>query len=155
GGTHSSPPILQDDFGIPTLHALVRASNHLKRRRMKDKVSLVVSGGLNVPGDFLKVLALGADALYLGSAMLFSINHTQTLNALPFEPPSEVIWITGSKQDTFDLEQGAIFGSNFLRACKEEMEIVIRALGKTSLTQVSKDDLVTYDESVAKMAHIQ
>src|SRR5690625_2828313 len=40
GGTHSSPPILQDDFGIPTLHALIRASNHLLKRKVEDKVSL-------------------------------------------------------------------------------------------------------------------
>lgn len=155
GGTHSSPPILQDDFGIPTLHALVRANNHLKRRRMKDKVSLIVSGGLNTPGDFLKVLALGADAIYIGSAMLFSVNHTQTLNALPFEPPSEVIWSTGEKNDTFDVEKGVTFGSNFLQACKEEMEVGLRAIGKNSIQDLSPTDLVSYDETVAKMANIK
>lgn len=155
GGTHSSPPILQDDFGIPTLHALIRANNHLKRRKMKDKVSLIVSGGLITPGDFLKALALGADAIYIGSTMLFSINHTQTLNALPFEPPSETIWSTGSENETFDVEQGATFGYNYLQACKEEMEVALRALGKTSLQQVSANDLVSYDKTVAEMANIQ
>src|SRR5699024_8854790 len=77
GGTHDAPPILQDDFGIPTLHAVVRAEKHLRKRKVKNDISLIVSGGLNTPGDFLKAIALGADAIYIGSAMLYAINHTQ------------------------------------------------------------------------------
>lgn len=30
---HGAPPILYDDFGIPTLHAVVRAVNHLEKER--------------------------------------------------------------------------------------------------------------------------
>ena len=78
-----APPILCDDFGIPTLHGLVRAVNHLTKRNMKGQISLIVSGGLLVPGHFLKVLALGADAVYVGSAMLFAVSHTQVLKCPP------------------------------------------------------------------------
>lgn len=53
-------------MGIPTLHAVVRAVNHLEKRKMKGQISLIVSEGLIVPGHFLKVLALGADAVYVG-----------------------------------------------------------------------------------------
>ena len=73
--TLGAPPILSDDMGIPTLHAVVRAVNHLEKRNMKGQISLIVSGGLFVPGHFLKVLALGADAVYLGSAILFAVSH--------------------------------------------------------------------------------
>src|SRR5699024_5900396 len=89
--THAGAPILADDFGIPTLHAVVRARNHLRKRRMTGKVSLIVSGGLLIPGHFLKVLALGADAVYLGSAILFSVAHDQVTTALPYEPPTQVV----------------------------------------------------------------
>ena len=77
-------------MGIPTLHAIVRAVNHLEKRNMKGQISLIVSGGLLVPGHFLKVLALGADAVYLGTAILFAVTSSQSLNALPFEPPTQV-----------------------------------------------------------------
>ncbi|MBX4383963.1 glutamate synthase, partial [Mycobacterium tuberculosis] len=46
--TMGAPPILSDDMGIPTLHAIVRAVNHLKKRNMKGEISLIVSGGLFV-----------------------------------------------------------------------------------------------------------
>ncbi|AYE53790.1 FMN-binding glutamate synthase family protein (plasmid) [Priestia megaterium NCT-2] len=152
--TFGAPPILSDDFGIPTLHAIVRAANHLEKRNMRGKISLIVSGGLLVPGHFLKVLALGADAVYIGSAMLFTVSHTQSLNPLPFEPPTQVVWNQGKFKDQFKIEEGVTAAEKFLTASTEEMKMALRAMGKRSLKELSKQDLVSYDELTAKMAGI-
>ncbi|MGG2064021.1 FMN-binding glutamate synthase family protein [Bacillus sp. S14(2024)] len=149
-----APPILCDDFGIPTLHAVVRAVNHLEKRNKKGEISLIVSGGLLVPGHFLKVLALGADAVYLGSSMLFSLSHTQSFNALPFEPPTQVIWYNGKFKDQFNVEDGVKSAEKFLTASIEEIKMALRAMGKRSLKELSKKDLVSYDELTAKMVGI-
>ncbi|WP_338451263.1 FMN-binding glutamate synthase family protein [Niallia oryzisoli] len=149
-----APPILCDDFGIPTLHGLVRAVNHLTKRNMKDKISLIVSGGLLVPGHFLKVLALGADAVYVGSAMLFTLSHTQSLKALPFEPPTQAVWYNGKFKDQFKIEDGVKSAEKFLTASIEEMKMSLRAMGKHSLKELTKNDLVSYDEPTAKMIGI-
>lgn len=154
GGTHGTPPILQDDFGIPTLHGLVRAVNYLESRKVRDKVSLIVGGGLRVPGDFLKVLALGADAVYVGTAILFATNHNQLLKPLPWEGPSEMVFSEGRMTKQFDIEQGAKSAEHFLRACVQEMETALRAMGKRSLKELSPADLVSYDETIARMAGI-
>ena len=151
---HGAPPILYDDFGIPTLHAVVRSVNHLEKRKMKGEISLIVSGGLLVPGHFLKVLALGADAVYLGSAMLFALAHDQVLNALPFEPPTQAIWYDGKFKDQFKSEDGVKTAEKFLTASTEEMKMALRAMGKRSLKELSKKDLVSYDVSTAKMIGI-
>ena len=148
------PPILSDDMGIPTLHAVVRAVNHLEKRKMKGQISLIVSGGLLVPGHFLKVLALGADAVYIGSAILFAVSHTQSLNALPFEPPTQVVWNQGKFKDQFKIEDGVKSAEKFLTASTEEMKMALRAMGKRSLKELSKKDLVSYDELTAKMIGI-
>lgn len=145
-----APPILCDDFGIPTLHGLVRAVNHLTKRNMKGKISLIVSGGLLVPGHFLKVLALGADAVYVGSAMLFTLSHTQSLKALPFEPPTQAVWYNGKFKDQFKMEDGVKSAEKFLTASIEEMKMSLRAMGKHSLKELTKNDLVSYDELTAK-----
>ena len=89
--TLGAPPILTDDMGIPSLHAIVRAVSHLEERNMRDQISIIASGGLLVPGHFLKMLALGADAVYVGSAMLFAVSHSQSLKAMPFEPPTQCL----------------------------------------------------------------
>lgn len=152
--THAGAPILADDFGIPTLHAVVRAVQHLIRRKKKGKVSLVVSGGLLVPGHFLKVLALGADAVYLGSSVLFAVAHGQTSLALPFEPPTQVVWNEGKFSHQFDSELGAKKTEQYLKSCAEEMKTALRAMGKRSLGDLSKDDLVSYDEATARVINI-
>lgn len=149
--THAGAPILADDFGIPTLHAVVRASNHLKKRKMKGKVSLIVSGGLLIPGHFLKVLALGADAVYLGSAILYAVSHNQVSYAIPFEPPTQVVWNEGKFSEQFDSDIGAEAAEKFLNSSNEEIKMALRAMGKRSLQQLSKQDLVSYDESIAKV----
>ena len=141
-------------MGIPTLHAVVRAVNHLEKRKMKGQISLIVSGGLLVPGHFLKVLALGADAVYVGSAMLFAVSHTQSLNALPFEPPTQAVWNQGKFKDQFKIEDGVKSAEKFLTASTEEMKMALRAMGKRSLKELSKKDLVSYDELTAKMIGI-
>ena len=152
--TLGAPPILSDDTGISTLHAIVRAVRHLEKRKVKGQISLIVSGGLLVPGHFLKVLALGADAVYVGSAMLFSVAHSQTLAALPFEPPTQVVWNEGKFKDQFKIEDGVKSAENFLTASTEEMKMALRAMGKQSLKELTKKDLVSYDQLTAKMVGI-
>lgn len=148
--THAGAPILADDFGIPTLHAVVRAANHLRRRKMKGKVSLIVSGGLFVPGHFLKVLALGADAVYLGSAVLFAVAHNQVSKAIPYEPPTQVVWNEGKFSEEFDSDIGAESTEKFLNSSAEEIKTALRAMGKRSLNELTRKDLVSYDEQTAK-----
>lgn len=154
GGSLGAPPVLADDVGIPTIHAVVRAAQYLEKRQMKGQISLIVSGGLFTPGHFLKVLALGADAIYVGSAILFAVSHTQSLHALPFEPPTQAIWNQGKFKDQFKIEDGEKSAGNFFTASAEEMKLAMRAMGKHSLKDLSKADLVSFDELTAKMLGI-
>lgn len=154
GGTYGAPPILSDDMGIPTLHAISRAVEHLEKIKMKDQVSLIASGGLLVPGHFLKILALGADAVYSGTAMLFSVSHSQVLKALPFEPPTQIVWNQGKFKDQFKMEEGAKAAELLLKSSAEEMKLALRAMGKRSLKELSKKDIVSHDELTAQILGI-
>lgn len=154
GSTHGGAPILSDSFGIPTLHAVVRAVNHLERLGKKDSVSLIVSGGLFTPSEFLKVLALGADAVYIGSALLFAVTHNQSLKAVPFEPPTEVAFHEGKFANQFNIDDGAQAAANYLTSSVEEIKEGIRAMGKHSLKEISRQDLVSFDETTAKFVGV-
>ena len=152
--TLGAPPILTDDMGIPSLHAIVRAVSYLEETNTRDQISIIASGGLLVPGHFLKMLTLGADAVYVGSAMLFAVSHSQSLKAMPFEPPTQVAWNQGKYKDQFKVEEGVQAAEKFLTSSIEEMKIALRAMGKRSLKELSKNDLVSYDELTAKMVGI-
>ena len=58
GGTGAAPIIFRDNISVPTIPALARARAHLDRLERND-VSLVITGGLRKPADFVKALALG------------------------------------------------------------------------------------------------
>lgn len=105
---------------------------------------------MRTPGDMLKALALGADACYIASIALFALAHTMVLQAMPFEPPTQVVWYDGQFKDKFDLEQGAMNLANFIKSCTLEMTEGVKALGKTGIAQVDKADLFALNETVAR-----
>ncbi len=152
--SHSAPVVIEDNFGIPTVAALCRASRWLDSQNARDRVSLIVGGGLSSPGDFLKAIALGADGVYIGSAALLAMTHTQIFKAVPFEPPTQLVYYTGKQKNKFNPKDGARHLANYLRACVEEMRLATKAIGKTALRDLSRDDLVAIDEQTAKIAGI-
>lgn len=154
GGTHGSLPILEDDFGVPTFIAAARAAKFWEQNNLKGKVSLLVGGGLSTPGECLKMLALGADAVYLGTAILYATTHTQVLATIPFEPPTSLAWETGKYKKKFNAEKGGKSLARFLHATVYEMEEAVKALGKTSTREVSKEDIFAIDKDVAEIAGI-
>ncbi|MGE3821618.1 MAG: FMN-binding glutamate synthase family protein, partial [Isosphaeraceae bacterium] len=74
GGTGASPELLQEHTGIPTLAAVCEARAALEDVGLFGKVQLVLAGGLRNGADCAKALALGADACYLGTALLIALN---------------------------------------------------------------------------------
>ncbi|HHY09788.1 MAG TPA: FMN-binding glutamate synthase family protein [Firmicutes bacterium] len=152
--TIEAPPILEDDFGLPTLIGLSRAVRHLQKKGASGKVSLIAAGGFFTPGQCLKALALGADAVYLGSACLFALSHTQTLKTLPWEPPTQLVIPGGKASGKFNWREGAKTLANFLNASTEEIKEGVRALGKHSLKEVNAKNLVALDQTTAEITGI-
>ena len=152
--TRGGPPILMDDFGVPTIIAVNRAGNYLQEQGLKNKITLIASGGLFTPGAFLKAVALGADAVYIGTAALFATVHTQSLKAMPFEPPTQTVFAQGNAAQKFNVSEGAQSLANFLNSCNLEMLEGIKALGKTSLQEVCKSDLRAVSPFLAKALDI-
>lgn len=153
-GTKGSAPIIQDDFGLPTIYALTRAVHYLTKREMKGKVSLLIGGGIHTPGDALKALALGADAVYLGTAALWAMTHTQVVKTIPFEPPTVLAFYRGRMADQFNKEEAAYYLSNFLTSFSEEIQVAVKGLGKTNVHDVNQSDLVALDETTSKITKV-
>ena len=150
GGSHAAPPIKEDDFGIPSLNALVRAVRYLKNTQL----SLIVAGGYFTPGQCLKALALGADAVYLGTVPLFALVHSQIDKAIPWEPPATLIFYDSPIKTQLNINQAATNVANALQAMVLEMEEGIRGLGKASLKELNSDDLVALDALTAEVTGV-
>jgi len=152
--TVQAPPILEDDFGLPTIIGLSRAVGHLKARGVHNQVTLIVSGGFSSPGQCLKALALGANAIYLGSMALFAASHTQSLKAVPWEPPTDLVVHGGKTSNKYNWRLGGEYLGNYLTSSTEEIKEGVRALGKHALHQVDSSDLVALDEITSEITGV-
>lgn len=155
GGTHGGAPTLQDDMGLPTLYAVARARDYLVRQKAAGGVSLIAAGGLIAPGQMLKAMALGADAVYIGTAAVIALIGDQAVEALPFEPPTSMVVYTGKLTDQLDEDRAARSLQRFLNACVTEMEMVAVSLGRTALADINKSDLCALDPVLARATGVQ
>lgn len=150
GATHAASPTTEDDLGLPTIFAIARARRFLEARDFRDRITLVASGGLFTPGQFLKALALGADALYIGTAAVLALVAQQVEKVTPTEPPTQLVLQTGRLKDQFDPALGAESVVKYLTACVQEMNAVMYSLGKTAVRDLEPADLCAVDPFLAR-----
>ncbi|MFC2045357.1 glutamate synthase-related protein [Chloroflexota bacterium] len=73
GATGAAPKIIRDNVGIPIELALASVDSRLRQEGIRNRASLVISGGIRNSGDVAKAIALGADAVYIGTAALIAL----------------------------------------------------------------------------------
>jgi glutamate synthase domain-containing protein 2 len=76
GSTGATPKIIRDNVGIPIELALAAVDTRLREEGIRHQASLVISGGIRNSGDVAKAIALGADAVYIGTAALMALGCT-------------------------------------------------------------------------------
>ena len=152
GATGNAPITLSDHFGIPSLMALARAVQHLEHTHTRKDVDLLISGGFREPGDFLKAYAMGADAVGLGTIAMFALAHYQITKAVPFYPPTDLVFYRANPKIPLDLDKAALGLHHFLESCRKEMEIAIRTMGHTSVHDLSKADLCALDPVISQIS---
>jgi glutamate synthase domain-containing protein 2 len=153
-GTKGDPPIIEDDLGLPTIYALARAVNYLRKKGVKNKISLLAGGGLTTPGECLKAMALGADAVYMGTALIWAMSHEQVTKSLPWDAPTSLVYYAKKRAEKFDEEKASYYLENFIKSCTKEMETAIHALGKHAIQEVNSEDLVALDELTSNITNV-
>jgi glutamate synthase domain-containing protein 2 len=73
GSTGAAPKIIRDNVGIPIEMALASVDTRLRQEGIRNQASIVVSGGIRNSGDVAKAIALGADAVNIGTAALIAL----------------------------------------------------------------------------------
>ncbi|MDF2502313.1 MAG: fni 2 [Anaerosporomusa subterranea] len=155
GGTATANPTLQDNVGLPTLHTLVRTIDWLEQAGVRDQFSVIVAGGMTTPGHFLKALAIGADAVYIGTIALMAALQAQVVKAMPQAPPAQMALYQGKLTDKVDIDNAARHLANFLTSCKLEMQLAAQAVGRYSLQELDRSDLVTVEPDLAEFLNIR
>jgi glutamate synthase domain-containing protein 2 len=73
GGTGAAPKVIRDNVGIPIEMALAAVDTRLRQEGIRNRASVIISGGIRNSADVAKAIALGADAVYIGTAALVAL----------------------------------------------------------------------------------
>src|SRR6476660_8311319 len=157
GGTGASPDLLQEHTGIPTLAAVCEARAALEELGLYGVVNLIIAGGIRHGSDAAKALALGADAVYVGTAALIALNcnkpiHVEDYHAIGAAPYACHHCHTGrcpvgiTTQDPeltkrLEVDPAAERVANWLHAVTSEIQILARACGKRDIHDLEPEDM--------------
>ena len=153
GGTGAAPLIFRDNISVPTIPALARARRYLDNKGRSD-VSLVITGGLRLPADFIKALALGADAIAVSNSAIQAIGCLGMRACHTNNCPVGIATQKPHLRQRLKIEKGAEQLNNFFRASTELMQVMARACGHDHLNKFCIDDLTTWDREMAHLTGI-
>jgi methylamine---glutamate N-methyltransferase subunit C len=154
GSTGAAIKHIKDATSVPTIYALDRARRYLDARGVKD-VTLIVTGGLRVSPDFAKALALGADAVAIGTAALIAIGCQQYRICDSGRCPVGIATQDPGLRARLDVEEAARGLANFLRVSTEELRDFARLTGHAGIHELSVRDLVTTNSEISAHTSIR
>ncbi|MDD5489117.1 MAG: glutamate synthase-related protein [Candidatus Moranbacteria bacterium] len=155
GGTGATDAYVKDNVGLPIVAALPRAYKTLKDLGVKEKISLIAAGGLRTSADFGKCLALGADAVYIGTAALIAINCQQYRICHTGLCPTGVTTHNPELVKQLDVEEGVRKLKNFVKISAEEIAEIARIVGKNDVNKLSSEDLVSLQKEMAEVCGVK
>lgn len=153
GGTGAAPLLFRDNISVPTIPALARARRYLDKKGRSD-VSLVITGGLRLPADFIKAMALGADAIAVSNSALQAIGCLGMRACHTNNCPVGIATQKPHLRQRLKIEKGAQQLNNFFRASTELMQVMARACGYDSLNMFCIDDLTTWNREMADLTGV-
>ena len=170
GGTAATQEVFIENVGIPTLACVRPAVKALQELGLHRKVQLIISGGIRNGADVAKALALGADAVSIGSAALIALGDNDPIYQKDYEKLGTTAgafddWHEGldpagiTTQDKklakrLDPKLGGRRLANYLNVMAMEAQTIARACGKNDLRNLEPEDLCALTVESAAMAGV-
>ena len=154
GGTGAAPLIFRNHISIPTIPALARARAHLNMRT-GNEVTLVITGGLRVAEDFVKAMALGADAVAVSNSAMQAVGCIAARMCNSNNCPVGVATQKPELRKRLDVQIGAEKLERYFGASVELMQVLARACGHSSLSDFTQDDITAWKSEIADLAGIR
>jgi len=170
GGTAATQDVFIEHVGIPILAAIRNAVQALQDLGMHRKVQLIVSGGIRNGADVAKALALGADAVAVGTAALIALgdndpHYEDEYQALGSTAGCYDDWHEGRDPAGITTQDPVLAArldpvlagrrlANYLKVLTLEAQTIARACGKSHLHNLEPEDLVALTIEAAAMARL-
>ena len=171
GGTAATQDVFIENVGIPTLAAIRPAVRALEELGMYRKVQLIISGGVRSGADVAKALALGADAVSIGTAALVALGDNDPALEAEYQKLGTTAgayddWQEGRDPAGITTQDPALAArldpvlggrrlANYLAVMALEAQTIARACGKSHLHKLEPEDLVALTIEAAAMAGVK
>jgi len=154
GGTGAAPEMFRDHISVPTIPALARARRYLDDQGASGRVTLIITGGLRVPIDFVKALALGADGIAISNSAMQAIGCVAARMCNTNNCPAGIATQKEDLRQRLNIEKSASQLHNFFDASVELMQVMARACGHDNLSKFNKADLATWHREMALLSGV-
>ena len=155
GGTGAAPEMFRDHISVPTIPALARARAYLDKQGASGRVTLIITGGLRVPIDFVKALALGADGVAVSNSAMQAIGCVAARMCNTNNCPAGIATQKEDLRQRLNIEKSSTQLHNFFNASVELMQVMARACGHYNFSQFTKRDLATWHREMALLSGIK
>ena len=155
GGTGAAPEMFRDHISVPTIPALARARRYLDKVGASGRVTLIITGGLRVPMDFVKAMALGADGVAISNSAMQSIGCVAARMCNTNNCPAGIATQKADLRQRLNVEKSSRQLKNFFEASVELMQVMARACGHDDLSKFNKDDLATWHREMALLSGVK
>jgi glutamate synthase domain-containing protein 2/NAD-dependent dihydropyrimidine dehydrogenase PreA subunit len=146
GGTGAAPDIAKKNIAMPIEYAIVKVHDFLTREGVRDKVTLIASGGIRNAHDIAKAIALGADGVVVGTGELVALGCVRCARCESGRGCPRGIATTDTKlAQQIDLEWGAQRIINLYSAWRKELVDILRKLGIRKVSELrGRTDLLMH-----------
>lgn len=149
GGTGASSDMVTENVGIPTLAAIIQAIYGLREIDQDGQLQIVLMGGIRNGVDAAKALALGADAVALGTSALIAAGCIACMRCHLGNCIRGIATQTPELVERLDIDQAATRIASYLEGMATEMAAITLACGKTDVHQLDRSDLVALTPQAA------
>lgn len=167
-GASTGPAILNQNTGVPGIAAVCQARRALEELALEDEVSLILCGGIRSGADVAKALALGVDAVSIGTAALVSLEPwSQDVMAqseqdgasasdgdAAADEKGRAAMARGSMADIPGFEEAALRLANFIATLTQEIQLLARACGKANVHDLEVEDLRALSLEASLIANV-
>jgi len=155
GSTGASPEMFRDHISVPTIPALARARRYLNEKNARGNVTLIITGGLRVPIDFVKAMALGADAIALSNSVIQSIGCVGARICNTNNCPAGIATQKIELRQKLNIEKSAQQLERFFKSSTSLMKMMAKACGHNELNKLNKNDLSTWKKEMALLSGVK
>ena len=153
GSTGASPKLIRDSTSVPTIYALSRARKYLDKH--ESDIDLTITGGLRVSSDFAKALAMGANAVAIGTGAMIAAACQQYKICDSGDCPVGVATQDDELRKRLKIETAAKRVENYLKVSTEELKTFARITGHDNVHDLNINDLCTINSEISDYTDIR